>query len=273
MTTIYIPTFRRVQKQITWRSISPAWRERTWLVAPPEDAERLDVLGYPVLACPASGIGATRQWILDQHDTDALGDVLFMADDDLRFAIRRDDDPQKLARMTTPGDFDTMMDNLLEMMGWVQFGGLANRGGAHLDVRRYKLNGRVHDFQAFNVATARAEGIRADRVPFMEDFDVALQFLTKGYPTALLNTHTKDDAGGSNAPGGCSSYRTGAGQAAAAQQLAELFPEFVTMVTRPGWQGDMAESRVDVRVQWLKAYQAGCRRRELLGYDQEPLPV
>lgn len=273
MTTIYIPTFGRMRRQVTWQFISPAWRKRTWLVARPEEAEQLDLLGYPVLACPARGIGDTRQWILDQHDPEADGEVLVMADDDLRFAVRRDDEPTKLARMTSPEDFDVMMDELLGMMEYFAFGGLANRGGAHQDTRRYKINGRIHDFQVFDVAVTQREGIRANRVRFMEDFDVALQFLTKGYPTALLNTHTKDDAGGSNAPGGCSTYRDSAGQAQAAQELARLFPAFVTPVVKKGWQGEMAGTRVDVRVQWQKAFQAGRQRRELLGLDQEVLPI
>lgn len=273
MTTIYIPTAGRVQKQHTWRFISPGWRQRTVLVAPPGDAARLDLLGYPVLACPAKGIGDTRQWILDQHDVAEHGPTLVMADDDLRFARRRLDDPTKFLPMDSPEQFDALMAQLEYMMHQVAFGGLANRGGAHLHTGRYRVNGRIHDFQVFNVPVARAEGVRANRVRFMEDFDVALQFLTKGYPTALLNTFAKDDIGGSNAPGGCSSYRDGAGQAEAAAELHRLFPDFVTPVIKKGWQGDMAGTRTDVRVQWKKAFEAGCARRELLGRPQEVLPV
>lgn len=271
--TIYIPTYRRVGRQETWSRLSPYWRDRAFLVAVPDEADQLRATGANVLVCPVRGISPTRQWVLDQHDVDLLGERLFMMDDDLGFAVRRDDAPTKFLPLL-PQDhegFNAMMGSLVGLLSQAPLVGLANRSGANRDTSPVRVNVRLHDLLGFNVPLTRAEGVRIDRLRFMEDFDVALQFLTKGYPTLCLNTHVKDDKGGSNAAGGCSEYRDAAGQAAAAVALAQLFPGFVTITERPGWNGAMAGARTDVRVAWAKAYAHGREMRELLGQPQEEL--
>lgn len=267
--TIYIPTYRRLDNQETWRRLSPQWQARAFLVATEEEAPQLRDRGHRVLACPVQGIGPTRQWILDQHDEDLLGDTILMMDDDLMFSERRADEPTKFLPIK-PGEhaaFDRLMANMAEMMDYVPLGGLANRSGANRETAPYRLNARLHDLMAINVVVARDNGFRMDRVQFMEDFDFMLQFLTAGYPTLCLNTHCKDDKGGSNAAGGCSTYRSPAGQLDAAMELKEYFPDFVTLVQKSGWGGDMSQ-RTDVRVAWKKAYEAGLAARDASGTPQ-----
>ena len=62
---------------------------------------------------------------------------------------------------------------------------------------------------------------------------------------------------GSNKDGGCSTYRTYEIQAAAAEKMARLWPDFVKVVEKKvkGW-GPMS-IRKDIRVQWKKAYVSG----------------
>lgn len=270
--TIYIPTYRRIDNQMTWSWISDLWRKHTYLVAVHEEAGALDMLGYPVLVGPDGGIGNTRQWILDQHDVERDGEWCIMMDDDLRFYIRREDDPTKFRQFTGEQDtFDLMMDQFMEMLSFGVFGGMANRSGANRDTRSYRLNTRLHDLLAIHVPTARRIGLSLNAVRFMEDFDASLQVLSAGYPTLCLNTFCKGDAG-SNSKGGCSVYRDHAGQAAAATALAERWPGLVRLAIKPGWQGSMAEPRTDVVVQWAKAYKQGRENRDLIGAPQEELP-
>lgn len=266
--TTYIPTYRRVGKQETWSWLPDAVRENTYLVAPEDEADTLDMLGYNVLACPVQGIGNTRQWIIDQHDR-ARGNVVLMMDDDLKFSARRMDEPTKFhkpAKGSAP--IQDMFNQLNHMMLHVPFGGLAARSGANRVVEPYRLNSRIYDTWAINVDVAADLGIRVNRLPFMEDFDTALQFLTKGYASLSLNTYVKDDSG-SNATGGCSEYRDDAGQDLAAMQLAAMWPDYVTLTERPGWNG-MDGTRTDVRVAWQKAHKAGREARDMLGQPQEP---
>lgn len=265
--TIYIPTYKRVGRQETWAWLPDSLKDRAYLVAVPEEAEALEMLGYNVLACPAQGIANTRQWILDQHDLDR-GDIALLMDDDLKFAVRRLDDPGKFYPPEKGGDEIAEMFRLIEeMMGHVAFGGVASRSGANRVHDPYRLNSRIFDTWAINVREARAQGITVNRTEFMEDFDTALQFLSKGYPTLAINMYVKDDHG-SNLPGGCSTYRDDAGQEMAAMQLKGFWPDFVTLVERPAWKG-FEGSRTDVRVGWAKAFKAGVEARDMLGIPQE----
>jgi hypothetical protein len=104
----------------------------------------------------------------------------------------------------------------------------------------------------------KKEGVRFDRLPVMEDFDVALQLLRKGYPSLTLNNWVQDQST-SNAPGGCSTYRSLEVQAKGAKGLARLHPNVVKLVektTKGAWGGG---TRTDVQVAWKKAYEEGKR--------------
>ena len=255
--TIYIPTRGRIDYQRTWSSISPYWRDRTKLVTVPEETEALYLCGYPVLECPVSGIANTRQWILEQHESD--GPVILM-DDDRDFFARRNDDPTKM-RGLQPGEFDLMMGELVDLLALTPLVGIANRARANFQTEPLLRNTRMHDLLVVDPQVARREGFRFDNVEFMEDFDFILQVLAAGYDTLLLNTYVKGDHG-SNRAGGCSTYRTPEGQTAAALDLALRWPEFVKLrsVRRAG--DEWWANRTDVTVQWAKAAAHGRLARQ-----------
>jgi len=273
MLTIYIPTYKRVNRQTTWSMLPPEVREFTYLVAPPEEAETLDMLGYNVLSCPEKGIANTRQWIIDQHDTDERGDILWMMDDDLRFSARRTDDPRKFTKMEPESaEFLDMVAKMDDMMQRVPLGSVATRSGANRVTSQYRMNARIFDTWAINVSVAREHGIQVNRQEFMEDFDTTLQFLTKGFHTLSLNMFVCDDTG-PNIQGGCGVYRDSAGQELAALQLAATWPGYVKTEERPAWDGMDGETRLDVRVQWKHAWEDGVRWRKVNGIPLEPLPT
>lgn len=252
MSDIYIPTYGRTHRQETLAAFPARWAARTALVCREEEAEALAGYGVEVLAAPVKGISATRQWILDQHE----GDKLLMFDDDLQFAMRRQDDPTKFLRLK-PKDphIGEMLDTLWEALEWYPVVGLSSRGGANRETAEWRMNQRIWDVMGLRVDIVRKNGFRY-RLPLMEDFDLHLQFLTRGYPSAMLNSFTKDDFG-SNAPGGCSTYRDGSMQAAASADLVLEWPEFVMLrQTKNDWGRGM-EQRMDVRVAWSKAFKSG----------------
>ena len=269
---IYIPTYRRVDSQITFHRLSPRWQARTTLVAYEEEADELGGT-YPVEVCPVRGIGPKRQWIIDQHDVERWGPVAVMMDDDLGFAARRTDDPTKFRKMgpDSHADVDAMMTYLQTALTLARWGSIRTRSGANQDPHDvYLPNRRVYQVLALHVPTLRTHGLRADRVAFMEDFDLGLQLLSLGYRSLTVNRYVKDDLGGANAPGGCSTSRTNATQTQAALALAKLWPAYVQTVERPGWQGLGGDTRLDVRVQWAKAYRDGLEARDMLGLPPEP---
>lgn len=264
---VYIPTMGRVGKQPTADALGSSAYEPI-LVCPVEEAMAHHERGYFAIPCPAKGIGPTRQWIIDQHD-DQRHRHICLVDDDLRFDVRRLDEPSKFV---PTDDVVTIFDRLDKMLEQAPIVGLQTRGGANHTSPPVAPRGRIHDLMGIDLDVVRTHGIRLDTVPFMEDFAAVLQALSLGYPTPILTTHTKDDIGGSNASGGCSTYRDSAGQAAAARTLAARYPDFVTLVERKGWAGDMSGTRLDVRVAWAKAFEAGCKNREMLGLAQHPEP-
>lgn len=261
MADIYIPTYGRVARQETLAAFPAGWQARTALVCRPE--ERADLAfryGVEVMVAPVKGISATRQWILEQHE----GDRFLMFDDDLKFAQRRKDDPTKFERLEHQDPrIGTMLGTLLEALEWYPVVGLASRGGANRETADWRFNQRLWDVMGLRKDIADQNGFRY-RKDLMEDFDIHLQFLTHGYPSAMLNAFTKDDFG-SNAPGGCSTYRDGAMQAAAACDLVLDWPAFVRLrQTQNDW-GNGMENRWDVRVQWGKAFMAGQAWRQAQG--------
>jgi hypothetical protein len=253
---IYIPTFRRIDNQVTWSYLSDFWKSRASLVAVPEEVEPLRERGYTVLECPARGIGPTRQWIMDQHE----GQYVFMFDDDLRFFKRRSDDPTKFRPKNEMAErtwmFSDMMLDLIGLLVQYPLIGLAGRGGANRVTDDVRINTRMHDMFGVDLDVTREHGFRIDRVEFMEDFDFILQHLTAGYDVACLNSYVKYDY--SVREGGCSEYRDDTGQTAAALDLSLLWPDFVKprQVKSKSYEG-MWGSRTDVTVQWGKAAKSG----------------
>lgn len=268
MTTAYIPTRGRVAKQPTYESLVPTGIQ-VFLVCPPDEVAAHRAKGRSVLSCPATGVSATRQWIMDNtHDSKVM-----MFDDDLRFAERLTSNQERFIG-ATPESTRTLVNRLEAMLDQVPLVGLGNRGGANrvpdknIPVAMCK---RLFDVQCVDTEWFHSEGIKY-RMPFMEDFDVNLQALLKGYPSALLTTHTKDNINGANAGGGCSMYRTLEDQAKAARTLAARWPGFVTLREVQAKTAGEWATRIDVEVRWVKAFKAGVELRDLLGKEQHPTP-
>ena len=107
----------------------------------------------------------------------------------------------------------------------------------------------------YNKKYLEREQITFGRIPVMEDFDITLQLLRRGYPNMILN-HWVHNQGGSDTTGGCSTFRTPELQEKAANMLKEFHPNFVKVVekeTKTSWGG---KKRTDVTVYWKKAYKS-----------------
>lgn len=250
---IYIPTRGRGDKQITLGNLPTALHKDVSLVI--DYSERhFYVPGIHMLVCPKNmnHIGKVRQFICDWHDIDKYGPALLMLDDDLVFYKRRTDQPDKF-ESATDADVKAMVKRMeIAMKSYAHAGILAREGGNRITVPT-KENTRLLRALAYDVETMRELKVRFDRVTIMEDFDVALQLLRRGFPSLCLCQWVHNQVGSGTA-GGCSIYRTLAKQAEGAHKLHELHPEFVKVVqkqTKTAWQGAL---RTDVVVQWARAY-------------------
>jgi len=236
---VVIPSSGRANRQTTLEQIPWAI-----VVVPMDEVKAYD--RYDPVGCPADGIGHTRQWIVDN-----FGPKVLMLDDDLTFFIRRAEDRTKF-RHTTADERTAMLGAVSDRLDNYVHVSIATREGGNRNTDEYAYNTRTLRALAYNTEVLRSERIRFDRMSVMEDFDVNLSLLTKGFENCVVNSWVHDQHGSQTA-GGCSQYRTMEMQSAAAEALAARYPEFVTVVertTKTAWGGG---TRKDVRIQWKKA--------------------
>jgi hypothetical protein len=257
MFKLYIPTLGRSDTQKTLSNLTPEIRAVTHLVCP--ESEVLDLsLAYDVavLGCPAKGIAATRQWIVENCDAE----VCIMCDDDHDFLIRKN-----LADMNDWHHRNATMEEVAQLFKDMALKivneryamvGVSARSGNNNHTERFAEACRIHNMYALNVRFLRVSKIRFDTLPLMEDFFVNLSLLTRGFSTGMICDRMWGQQE-SNAPGGCSTYRDGSLQEKSARGLAEHFPNFVTVVTKQTKGGWFGGERYDVRVQWKKARDFG----------------
>lgn len=247
---IYIPTRGRVFQE-TWSWLPKEIQAKTRFVVPWGD-DYIRGVGRVLRTPPeVNGIGPTRQWIIDLMKLSTSNKVV-MLDDDLTFATRRIDDQTKFIPSTAENIIDLFyrIDRYLDKFAHV---GVATREGGNRDTNDTILNTRLLRVLSYRTDVLHEQKIRFDRLEFMEDFDVTLQLLRNGFPNLKINWIVHNQRS-SNAPGGCSTYRTLAGQSKAAAGLAELHPDFVSVVTKKtktAWNG---QERQDVIIQWKRAF-------------------
>lgn len=246
---IFILSSGRPTKQITYRSLPHHFRKQVQIVVPEAEVKDYKLHGLPVEACPVKGIGATRQWVLDN-----CGDKVVMMDDDLTFAMRREDEPTRFEDANVQ-DIERMFGDISERLNTFSHVGVATREGGNRNTADYLYTTRMLRILAYRADRLYKAGVRFDNLPVMEDFDVTLQLLRKSFNNIVLNWIVHNQYG-SNAAGGCSQYRTLDVQAHAATMLARKHHPFVKVVqkqTKTAWGG---ANRTDVRIAWKKAFGA-----------------
>lgn len=255
---LFVLTYGRAtpERQHTLRQLSKAGLRARLVVQDREAhlysgwAQQLGQL--EVLPSAITTVAPTRQYI---HDWLA-GDKYVMLDDDLHFFKRRADDRTKFTNMT-PLELATMFAEIeiaLDEYGHV---GIASREGGNRVTAPAVINTRIMRLLAYRRKAVRGSFAHME---VMEDFHVALCMLRAGFMNLVINEYCHNQAEGSNAPGGCSHFRTPELHARNARELAEYHAPFVSVVekaTKTAWGGG---KRIDVRVQWKKAYESSRTR-------------
>jgi hypothetical protein len=269
----------RAGNLLTLAALPEAMLRSTFVVVPEAELDAYykagGLRGADLLATPheCKGIAAARQWMTEW--TARHGDeYLLQLSDDMKFFRRISSDDHQHLRAAEPEELRGMVEMMRMLADGTMDGerrvhvGVSARGGNNRQPGDWHELGRMCDIYMHHVPTLAELGIRWDRVQVMEDFDVTLQLLRCGYPNAIVDFYAWDQRGGSNAPGGCSAYRTPQVQEAGAKRLAELHPGFVRAAPKKAnnWKGAFDGERWDVTVQWRKAYQA----RDLQGSTVAP---
>ena len=247
---IFIPTYGRHDKQHTYNHLPAELRQRTMLVV--QHRERHMYPGYNITVLPKNieTITPTRQYILKKLMT--KGGKFVMLDDDLRFDYRRMDERGKFY-VATEKQIIKLFKTIEKNLDKYAHGGVLAREGGNRVLQATRECTRMMRVLAYNADVLHKEKIKFDRLPLQEDFDVTLQLLRKGYPNLVL-CEWVNGQGTSNAKGGCSTFRTIEMHNENVRRLAEIHHPFVSIVekqTKGAWGG---KARLDVMVQWKKAY-------------------
>ena len=250
--SIYIPTLRRIDRQRTLDHLPPKVAKRAVLVCPPDELAAHRAAGRTALACPCKGITPTRDWIL-QTALHAGQKHIVMLDDDLIIQRRRAD-----GRITnaTPDEVEAALAWLDATLKTHAHCALAARFLGYGATAEYAEPSRAMYALAYNVPRVAATGATfghglPTKGTVMEDMNMTLQLLMRGLPNRV-SLAWRVAPGASNIHGGCSAWRSTAGQVASAQALQRMFPAVVRLRSKKAWQG-MDEGLVDVTVQWRKA--------------------
>jgi hypothetical protein len=251
---IYIPTKGRLSKQLTLSNLPRTLRERTTIVCPENEAiwHKRSWMTSEVMVQPdpKMGISEKRKWIVDTTDHEKI----VMLDDDLRFAVRRDDDNGKFRSAKDEdvikafAELEAILDAEIPHAGFAARGGgigeAAKQGGWQQAKRQMYVLG-------YHVPTVREHAVFG-RLSTHEDMDVTLQLLTKGFPNMINFTFVVDQKFGN--PGGCTEERTVSINNDDSLELARLHPGFVR-ATQKDYAG--STPRVEVVCSWVKALEHG----------------
>jgi hypothetical protein len=257
---ILIPTYGRVDKQVTWDHLCPELRRKTFLVVSEAEANgHRDRFNRQTIICPVQGKGmaAVRSWIMNWALTNGHPKILMM-DDDLKLQKRRAD-------MRATGTVTAQEQ--IEMVRWSELVlekythcAFSRRNEGWADHGEYRLATKGIQVVGYNFTKVAATGCRFNLgVPdwfFMEDYHMTLQLLKKGLPNIVSRVY-RINFGNSNAAGGCSSFRTPERMEEASKLLELLHPECVTATQKTTKTSYGGGSRWDVRVFWRKAHSIG----------------
>ena len=245
---LVIPSRGRAGRVHTLNNEWPEWAIRffeLWVPLEELDEYKLAHPNVTVIGFSVEGIGKKRQAAVTFHNK------VIMMDDDLTFYRRRDDDRTKFLSANA-ADLSRMLHMMMRALHYVPVAGVACREGGNRVIEPFAVDTRILRCFALDCDWIAHRGLRFDRLPLMEDFDMWLQVLEYGGHTLLINDYVHNQAG-SAAVGGCSSFRTPQLQAECAQELATLHPQGVVQVVRKVAKTGLGD-RTDVRIQWKKAY-------------------
>ena len=206
---------------------------------------------HPVYVLPpkVSTLAHTRDHLI--HEYGGSHKVVFL-DDDLQFAVRRKDDRTKF-RQPEGDDLKKMFETIEYKLDRHPMVGIGAREGGNRTTEDFLYNTRIMRVLAFKRQYLQQKQITFAPLVVMEDFHVNLQVLRSGADTCVCNEWVSNQSGGSDAPGGCSEYRTSEVQTQSAHLLAARHPGLVRIVEKTmktAWGG---KTRTDVVISWKKA--------------------
>lgn len=266
--TVYIPTKGRKSLPLyTLSQIQKFSDVNPIIVCPTEEAESCRFQNLPVQTVDKKYLGQVWQHILENCPTQGV----IIIDDDLRFCVRYIgiyDWLEQIKDKELNGMFQWMNEQL--DAGFVH-GSISIRKGNHFIEESFRDCANAKDCLFFNRDVLLQENARLDRLKTMQDFDITLQLMNKGYPNRVGYNWCCDQIDPA-AEGGTTLYRTPEVQKEAAYQLAEFWPDYVKVIKKKAKSKSTiyGDERYDVKVAWRKCWKNRLTTEEHKTFIQTP---
>lgn len=250
---ILIPSRSRAQKLITPRKIPQRFHDLMTVYVAEEQLSEYVSHNPNLTIKSVSTLNDLLGEKLEKMAKDASDDLVMICDDDFTFFRRKNPHEAGLVEMEDE-DWDDLFNKIEGEFEWdpnlYGVGVSMRQGNNRLEYpgeRNTRLNGCI--VYRRNVFLSAEHG----RVNPMNDFDVNLQLLRRGYNNILLSEFCYNQPS-TNSPGGSSDYRTLETQDRAAKRLCELHPGFVRLRQKENVSGhDEFRIRTEVTISWKKA--------------------
>jgi hypothetical protein len=264
---VFVPSRSRWERSLTLEALQGQW-DGVALVVPADQARQYKPLaerhGARLTVCPSQykGIAGTRQFI-----GKIARNKFLMLDDDLRFYRRKSVEDWQL-HMFGKHDMSAMLilvNRLLDHYAHVGIGPRQFNVKYSTHIPKSGVKPEPHKYPWYLIgrplrALAYRKGpflkCEHGRVAIMEDFDVTLQLLRKGYRNAIITQYAQDQPQ-TQAAGGCSDYRTHKLHEENVRKMAKLHPGLVSIVQKKNKTGGEFGHRVEAMIQWEKAWKQG----------------
>ena len=274
---IFIPSYQRPGRQLTFERLPSELKRIARIVVSTGDPylkKYQKNFIKNIVTCPLKGIGATRQWILEQCFDNGFCKFAFMFDDDMKFGVR---DSSMSIKDCSGKD---ILDMVLLLRSWLEAGfvhvGVSQRFGNNRILDSFSEITRMNNAYAFRVreiiSLGRKHGIGFNELEkkynkgkplVMEDFHMTLRLLRLGYKNRVTYTYCWSQEKSGDV-GGCSTYRDDELQKRSANFLKKEHPLFVTVLEKESkeiWGGFKFKIRTDVNISWKKSFGVDKRKK------------
>jgi hypothetical protein len=258
----------RARNVETIKWIPRFWLERTYIFVSEKDyMDYRQHCPHPnIIPVPETVTNYSQkfQYLLDGG---AKNDKIVICDDDLYFNQYQNTNPyetgkesiRKLVVIKDREQTAPMWAMMSEMLDSIPLVGVHPRMMAQNAKTPFEWNSKIVTIQGVNLAIIKEKlgGIpRVDRFPILSDVLLNCTLLSHGLPNARITTHFVDWLP-SQAPGGCSLYRTSAMQEEACRYIAQEFGPYARLVEKsPKTAKWLGETRYDLNVRWKELYNA-----------------
>ena len=261
MIELIIPTFKRLNNQITLSCIPDELLNTVTLVVQPQEEIEARKIHNKIFVVSDDNIGFAKT-IRDLTYEFAVNrqSRFWILDDDLKFRRHYETDDGKLKKEPmTKNDFDEVLDRTETWMdNGFPHGAFGTTWNNPLGKFPFVENSRIMTNKYYDgkVISKIWKDIDWEGCCGAEDFYVNLQLLTKGFPNRVWYEFVVD-AGESHKDGGCSDYRDADYHNNSVETLQKIFPEFITIKYKSNPNKNMKGVMLaHSQVQWKKAYES-----------------